>query len=209
MIHKFRPYVVGFYFLFMIAGLFYPWLGFAVLICMVAPILVALVKGRFWCGNFCPRGSFFDVVMSKFSPRKAVPHLLTTKIFKVAVIIGMMGIFASQVFIHWGNPEVIGAFLIRMLIITSLIGFVLGMVYHQRTWCSFCPMGTLATLTSKVTNSSKMIIDRSCVGCKACQKVCPIGLDPSSGKESGFFEDSNCMKCGQCEVICPKQAIHL
>ena len=74
MIQAVRPYVVGFYFVFMIAGLFYPWLGFAVLICMAAPILVALVKGRFWCGNFCPRGSFFDVVMAKFSPRKAVPH---------------------------------------------------------------------------------------------------------------------------------------
>ena len=176
---------------------------------MVAPIFLALVKGRFWCGNFCPRGSFFDVVMSKFSPRKVVPHLLTTKIFKVAVIIGMMGIFVSQVFIHWGSPEVIGAFLIRMLIITSLIGFVLGMVYHQRTWCSFCPMGTLATLTSGAMKSSQMKIDSTCVNCKACQKVCPVGLDPSSGKESGFFEDSSCMKCGQCEEICSKQAIHL
>lgn len=209
MIQAVRPYVVGFYFVFMIAGLFYPWLGFAVLICMAAPILVALVKGRFWCGNLCPRGSFFDVVMSRFSPQKPVPKFITTKGFKMLVILVMMGIFASQLVIHWGSPEVIGTFLIRMLIITSIIGFFLGTVYHQRTWCSFCPMGTLATLTSKVTNSSKMIIDRSCVGCKACQKVCPIGLDPSSGKESGFFEDFNCMKCGQCEVICPKQAIHL
>ena len=204
-----RAYVVGFYFLFMVLGLFYPWLGFAVLICMVAPVMVALSKGRFWCGNFCPRGSFFDLILSKYSPQTPVPGIVRTKGFRIAIITIMMGIFAFQVTIHWGNWGAIGTFLIRMLIGTSLIGVILGITYHQRMWCSFCPMGTLASLTSDVMKASKMKIDSTCVKCKACQRVCPVGLDPSSGKESGFFEDSKCMKCGQCEVTCPKQAIHL
>lgn len=32
-------------------------------ICMLAPVLLAPFKGRYWCGNFCPRGSFYDNVI--------------------------------------------------------------------------------------------------------------------------------------------------
>ncbi|MGV2686171.1 4Fe-4S binding protein, partial [Clostridium perfringens] len=31
------------------------------IICMLAPTILALAgKGRYWCGNYCPRGNFYD-----------------------------------------------------------------------------------------------------------------------------------------------------
>ena len=50
----------GFYILiaYLIAAFFYPILGAIAVICMLAPIVFALAgKGRYWCGNFCPRGN--------------------------------------------------------------------------------------------------------------------------------------------------------
>lgn len=45
---------------FIVLGMFD--LRFAIVagICMVAPIVVSIFKGRFWCGNLCPRGNFYD-----------------------------------------------------------------------------------------------------------------------------------------------------
>ena len=54
----------------LILGMFDFRIGLIALICMIAPIVVAIFKGRFWCGNLCPRGNFYDNVVSKFSNKK-------------------------------------------------------------------------------------------------------------------------------------------
>jgi hypothetical protein len=33
---------------------------------MVAPIIVSVFKGRFWCGNLCLRGNFYDNVINYY-----------------------------------------------------------------------------------------------------------------------------------------------
>ncbi len=48
----------------------------AAVICMAAPVFSAVFKGRFWCGNLCPRGNFYDNVVAKFSRKKKVPEFL-------------------------------------------------------------------------------------------------------------------------------------
>ena len=70
-------------------------LRFAVVavICMVAPIIVSVFKGRFWCGNLCPRGNFYDNVVSKFSNKRKVPNFLKSYYFRAIVLIFMMTMF--------------------------------------------------------------------------------------------------------------------
>ena len=41
---------------FVLAGIIDIRFATAAVICMVAPIIVSVFNGRFWCGNLCPRG---------------------------------------------------------------------------------------------------------------------------------------------------------
>ena len=81
-------------------------LRFAVVavICMVAPIIVSLFKDRFWCGNLCPRGNFYDNVVSKFSKQKKVPKFLKSYYFRAVVLIFMMTMFTLGIRKKLGRP---------------------------------------------------------------------------------------------------------
>ncbi len=41
----------------------FPWLGFSVPIVMLMGAIINIKKGRYGCGNLCPRGNFFDRIM--------------------------------------------------------------------------------------------------------------------------------------------------
>lgn len=72
---------------FLIVGLFYPAIGLIAIICMLAPVVVSFFRGRYWCGNFCPRGSFYDNVLAKFSPKKKIPAFFRTNTFRIFVLL--------------------------------------------------------------------------------------------------------------------------
>lgn len=63
-------------FAFIILVLFDMRFALAAVICMAGPIIVSLWKGRYWCGNLCPRGSMYDSLISKISRRKKYPVFL-------------------------------------------------------------------------------------------------------------------------------------
>lgn len=35
-----------------------------------------------------------------------------------------------------------------MIVVTTFIGIILSFFYNNRTWCNFCPMGSIASLIS-------------------------------------------------------------
>ena len=143
-------------------------LRFAVIaaICMVAPIIVSIFKGRFWCGNLCPRGNFYDNVVSKFSNKRKPPKFFKSYYFRAIILTIMMTVFISGVSKNWGNLYGIGMVFYRLIVVTTIIGIVLSLFYNHRTWCSFCPMGTMASVVSKFRKSKKVLqVSSSCVSC--------------------------------------------
>ena len=206
--NKVQPYLFWALLAFMAIGLVYPVIGLIALVCMLAPVVMAFYKGRYWCGNFCPRGSFYDHVLIKLSPQKPIPPFFRSKGLRVFMVLFIMTVFSVQMVGAWGDLPAMGAVFIRIILITTLVGIGLGVLYHQRTWCSFCPMGSLASWVSARKKPIPLRVADSCVGCKLCTKACPLQLAPYTAKGNpDGFTDSDCLKCGRCVDKCPKKAL--
>jgi len=176
-------------------------------ICMIAPVVVSIFKGRFWCGNLCPRGNFYDNVVSKFSNKKNPPKFFKYYYFRAAVLILMMTMFTIEIKENWGNLYGIGMVFYRMIIVTTVIGMVLSLFYNHRTWCHFCPMETLAYIVSKFRNNKSVLqVSNTCVSCKVCEKKCPLGIVPYDYK-GDVLSHPDCIQCGKCVTACPRKAI--
>lgn len=184
-------------------------IALGVIICMIGPIILALFgKGRFWCGNICPRGSFYDNIVSKFSNTRKVPKLIKSVYFRTAVIIFMFYMFGSGTYKNWGNLKGIGMVFYRMIVVTTIVGILLSFFYNKRTWCNFCPMGSIASAISKIKKNKKVLkVSSSCVSCKLCEKKCSMGIVPYDYK-GNILDHPDCIQCGQCVNACPKKAIN-
>ena len=203
-----QQYLFWILLVFLAVGLIYPVIGLLAIICMLAPVIMAPYKGRYWCGNYCPRGSFYDNVIAKMSPKKPIPAIFRSTGFRVCMVMFIMGIFGVQMYYAWGNLSAMGAVFVRIILITTIVGIVLGVIYHQRTWCSFCPMGTMASWFSAKPKPMPLNVASSCVNCKLCTAACPLQLAPytEKGNTEGFTH-SDCLKCNRCVEKCPKKAL--
>lgn len=48
-----------------------------------------------------------------------------------------------------------------------------------------------------------------CVGCGACETVCPHQVFLVDGKKASIVDADACMECGACAANCPVQAIQV
>ena len=199
---------------FCIVGLFFPSIGVAAIACMLAPVLVSFFKGRLWCGNFCPRGSFNDVLLAKISKKYNSPTFLKKQWFRFLFLGVLMGMFAIQLINAWGSLEAVGAVFVRMIIITTLLTVILGTIFNQRTWCTICPMGTMASLVARTKIINRKIKhvtfdEDKCVSCQMCSKNCPMNIDLIEYKNSGKVTHADCLKCKVCVKRCPKNSLFI
>ena len=192
---------------FLLLGLVDFRIAIGAIIFMMGPIVVSLFRGRFWCGNICPRGSFYDTVMSKFSKDRKVPAVLKSTWFRLLIFVMMMSVFALGIKNSNGNLFMIGQVFYRMIFVTTLVGVVMTFVYNHRTWCHFCPMGSIASLVSKIRKSNMILnVSQNCVSCRKCETRCPIGIVPYEYK-GNLLSHQDCIQCGNCVTACRLDAI--
>lgn len=192
---------------FIIVSLFDFRIGMVATLCMAAPIIVSIFRGRFWCGNLCPRGNFYDNIVSKFSNKRPVPKFLKSVYFRMFVVLFMFTMFTLGIKKNWGNPAGIGVVFYRIIVITTLVGVVLSLFYNNRTWCHFCPMGSIASFISYFRKDKKVLeVSNTCVSCKICEKKCPMGISPHDYK-GDVLSHPDCIQCAKCVIACPKKSI--
>jgi len=187
---------------------FYPFLGFFIPLCMLLGIGVGLFRGRKWCDWFCPRGSFYDVAVSPFSRKKGIPSLLRKTSFRVGMLFLLMLIMITQLIRLWPDLHKIGMLFATLLTVTTVLGVILGILFHSRSWCSICPIGTITALINK--NKYPLKIDaKSCIDCGRCEQVCPIELAPHKLKSCDIelIRQKDCLSCNLCIKACPKQSL--
>jgi len=194
---------------FLICAYIWPVIGLAALVCMLAPVILAIFQGRLWCGNFCPRGQFYNL-FSKLSKGITAPKWLTSKKARLAILVGIMAVFAVRVLVVWPNVVAIGRIFWQMVLVTTLVGIFMAYRYTARAWCMICPMGTLASLVSDMRQNPgyKVTPVGRCVSCKKCTKACPMFLPVHEyAKDGRVVDHSDCIKCGECVAACPLNSL--
>ncbi|AGB41164.1 hypothetical protein Halha_1217 [Halobacteroides halobius DSM 5150] len=205
---------------FLGVGWKYPIIGSVALVCMLAPVVVATWReGRVWCGNFCPRGSFNDNVLAKVSRSMKIPRIFKTVAFRIAFFLFLVYQFVIGIMNSGGDLAKIGFVFYRIIFITSAITIILGIFFHERTWCSFCPMGSLSALVIKIKRSLKRVKEQAkeepkrikvdqnkCVNCQLCAKDCPMDLEPYDFTDDSD-KDLDCIHCQECVYSCPVDAL--
>jgi ferredoxin-type protein NapH len=194
-----------------IAGWWYPVLGYFIPLCMVAGIGVALFRGRAWCDWVCPRGSFWDRVLSRASRNGKIPLFFRAPWFRIAVMAVLMSVLATQLPRFWPNIDGMGKVFVTMLTLTTTVGIVLGILTHPRNWCAYCPVGTLGNWLGR--GKYPLTISPDCNQCRKCDKICPVQVNRwqhrPAGGEAAVVPEWDCVKCGLCVEACPKKALAL
>jgi polyferredoxin len=193
----------------MVVGLFYPKIMLVFIFCMLGPSLTGVWKGRFWCGNICPIGNFFDKLTVKLSNHKKAPDLFKSKYIRILFTSLMMTMFVFEMISAIGNPIMTGMIFYEMILEAVIIGSFLAVIYHHRVWCHFCPMGSTGALATYYSKKKKVLAVSliQCSECKKCEEQCPMGLIPYKSNK-GLITSYDCIQCGLCKITCPKHAIN-
>lgn len=191
---------------------------------MLGLMITSLFNGRFWCGNVCPHGSLYDSVLLRFSKNEDIPKSLRNKGVIIAIFILfaiVLGTRVYKVFSNFSGLDLLDKFgfiFVTTYLVVLLVSTPLALFIAPRTWCQFCPMGTIQKLfgklgqnigISKNTNKKLTILDKDkCIKCKKCAKVCPMQLQPYlEFNEQNQFDNENCIKCNTCVNNCPKKIL--
>lgn len=119
-------------------------------------------------------------------------------------------------FFAWGDWNAVGRVFWNIIMLTTVVGVILSFIYAPRTWCSFCPMGTLSSWVSPKSDPQpegfiNIHVSHTCqMKCKSCARVCPMQLKPydSRGQQTGYLH-TDCIKCGKCVMACPIKIMEL
>ncbi|MDH5298500.1 MAG: 4Fe-4S binding protein [Desulfobulbaceae bacterium] len=185
----------------------YPLIGYTVPLVMLAGMIGSFYRGRYVCGNLCPRGGFLERILAPMSRNRRIPEFVRSASFRGTAFVLLMGFMLYRglqqptSLAHWGYV------FWTMCVVTTVVAVLLAILIHPRTWCSFCPMGTMQNVIGG-TKGQLLIEADLCKGCKLCEKSCSFTLAIVANKEKGYLPERDCLKCSECINVCPTKALH-
>ncbi len=207
-------------------GLYFPILGLTVLGIMLALMILGLFKGKHWCGNICPHGSLFDFALLRPSRFEKIPMFFRSPVLKWCFFAFFMAMFSYR--LMWalgylGEAEFAAhlgsVFVNQYLVWPTLVGMALALLINPRTWCTFCPMGTMQQIVNKLgkklslnRNTEEFVnisVPENCTQCGKCAKACPVQLIPYLNWENSQFKNESCIKCRTCTYSCPSKLLYM
>lgn len=183
-------------------------------------IMSSIIFGPVICGFICPFGAIQDITsrigkkIFKRKYNKFVPNKLEEKMryLRYISLIGTIILTASSgvVILEKINPyhAFLGIFNRKI----SSIGFfmlflvILASLFIHRPWCKYlCPYGAFLGIFNKFKVFRVVRNDNTCIGCKKCNRQCPMSIEIES-KE--VVRDLRCISCLECvgDKVCPKAA---
>lgn len=222
-VESWRKFAVVLLFVITIGGLWYPPLGLVAAGMMVVLLSISMFRGRYWCGNLCPRGSFLDLIMRHLSPGRKVPAFLRSLSVRVSILALLMSglVYSLATLPLESSPEMIGgiygligAIFVRLCLITTIGAVFLALVSQERAWCAVCPMGTMTNLIDRAATKGRQATRgrvatnaEQCRDCGVCERVCPMDIPVRDYLEEGEISDPDCLRCNACVIACPTTAL--
>ena len=193
-------------------------------------IFLGALFGRFACGFLCPFGLLQELLHKIPLPgkQKNLPghkYLRFLKYVILAVFVIALPLFAVDMvgqgqpwFCKWICPSGTVSGWLQMLVKPELrtqagflfgwksllcIGILLISAFIHRPFCKYiCPLGAAYGMAQKWGLVRIRCDEDKCIHCGKCEKICPMGVDPS--KDSGSAE---CVQCRACIGACPVKAL--
>ena len=146
-------FVLGFF------NILFAWLG---MIDFLVPLGFAIFGGnKYFCNSFCGRGQLLGKLGSKFSSNRATPKWMSSKWFRYGFLVFFLTMFGNMIFQTYlvgAGKESLKEFI--QLFWTFNVpwdwayssGIVVMVLFKPRTWCVFCPMGTMTQGICKLKN---------------------------------------------------------
>lgn len=172
------------------------------LLLFLLPLLLALFRGRLYCGYVCPFGAAQELIhvkrLRRMVPSKIHKTLLRVKYvlliylilrFLVVGEVILVGYTPFHALFHFGGTGLS----IVLTILTALLSLVIF-----RPFCQYlCPLGALLGFTASFRHYS--ILPKNCTSCGYCTKKCPL-----LAIEKGVVNKRECLLCGECLRVCPR-----
>ncbi len=192
----------------------FPLLLVLALAALLTFLATTLIFGRVWCGWACPQTAGSDLVEGFARMLGAQVHHGRIKAagWRRAAVWGLcaaVGLLVGANLVWYVLPP--AEFFSRswagtlpapaaITVLATGAAVFVDLALVRRTFCrEFCPYGRLQTaLTDRGTLALGVLpghADR-CIGCGACVRVCPTGVDVRRG------QDAACIHCGRCRDAC-------
>ncbi|MCP4448222.1 MAG: 4Fe-4S binding protein [Myxococcales bacterium] len=191
------------------------------LLLVVATLVSTFSLGNAFCGWACHFGAAQDFalwLLNRLGLRplnlKLPGRLRGILLLKMLVINTLLTWYAlgtlPSAFVNLGAPEpcyAIGTWLTIVLDV-GMLAFFITWVFGQRAFCRLlCPLIPL-TRAGNLLATRRMRLSSPCVGCKACDRACPMQNPVSSQlQQHGEVAALDCIRCGRCRDVCPTGAI--
>lgn len=144
--------------LFLTLGILDIRFGVLGLACMIAPLYhVFKGEGKIHCRSYCPRGSLLGRFLERISLNRQMPKYMTTKSFKNVLLLLMLLIFSIAMIHAAPSWERMAFSLFRFMVMSLLVGIVMGIFFKPRSWCVVCPMGYGAGLVDQKLKNIKFL----------------------------------------------------
>jgi polyferredoxin len=224
-IHAVCPFggVVSIY-QFFTAGTFVQKIHDSSYILMMIVFLLTVLFGPVFCGWVCPLGTVqewigwlgkivFKKKYNRFIPAKVDRYLRFIRYAVLLMVLYQTAYTAKLVFqdvdpyyalFHFwsGETELAALIILGVTLLLSL--------FVERSWCKYaCPYGAVLGLFNLVRVFKIRRTASRCIGCKSCDRSCPMNNSVSTVKA---VKDPSCISCMKCtsEASCPvTDTVHL
>ena len=181
-------------------------------------LVSAAVLGPRYCGWVCAWGSFQDFLApwaAHLRPQVARPARLLYGV-RYSLLAGVVYLTLTQLLenpparlaVRLGEPPPLGGVAGPLALAVTALTIVMVRALGTRAWCRYiCPSGAAIGLGGLLSGRHVHSL-AACVGCGACSKACPKGVDVADHiRKRGRVLSPDCIGCLQCVEACPQMIL--